>query len=127
MPFWAGYDVVGKAGRRATGIDFSDEAIALARSLAAECGINAQFVCSNIYDLRDTLSGKFDIVFTSYGVMAWLSDLDEWAKIIAHFLEDGGAFLIVESHPFGNMLDEQSGGIKFGRSYFGSHAPAEVL
>ena len=39
---------------------------------------------------------KFDIIFTSAGVLAWLPDLTRWAAVIAHFLTPGGVFYIRE-------------------------------
>ena len=40
-----------RRGAVVTGIDFSPKAVALARALAAEVGIDARFVESNVYDL----------------------------------------------------------------------------
>jgi len=89
-----------KLGSTVTGVDFSEKAIELARMLSKELGIEGTFIHSNIYDLPKVLSGKFDIVFTSYGVLCWLPDLENWAKIIAHYLKPAGTFYIVEFHPF---------------------------
>ena len=69
-----------RLGAKVTGVDFSAEAISRAKALSAELGIDAEFVVSNIYDLPDTLDGRFDVVFTSYGVLTWLPDLEPWAK-----------------------------------------------
>lgn len=88
-----------RRGASVTGVDFSPKAIALARKLAADTGIDARFVESNVYDLPAALSGRFDIVFTSYGVLCWLPDLPRWAEIVARFLEPGGFFYIAEAHP----------------------------
>ena len=98
-----------RLGARATGVDFSDEAIALARSLSQELGIEARFVCSNIYDLPDVLSGQYDIVFTSYGVLCWLPDLTRWAQVIGHFLKSKGTFYIVDGHPFAKVFEQEEG------------------
>lgn len=89
-----------RLGAKVTGADFSPKAIELARDLAAECDIQAEFVCSNLYDLADNLSGQFDIVYTSRGVLPWLPDLGPWAQVIAHFLKPGGVFYMYEFHPF---------------------------
>ncbi|MDQ5825872.1 MAG: class I SAM-dependent methyltransferase [Chloroflexota bacterium] len=86
-------------GATVTGVDFSDKAIALARRLSEETGIPATFIHSNVYDLPDVLEGQFDIVFTSYGVLGWLPDIDRWAQVVAHFLKPGGTFYIAEVHP----------------------------
>ncbi len=92
--FWA------RLGAEVTGVDFSEEGIALARSLSEELGIEASFVCSDVYDLPRILADQFDIVFTSYGVLCWLPDLMRWAEVIAHYLTPGGTFYIAETHPF---------------------------
>jgi SAM-dependent methyltransferase len=95
-----------RLGARVTGADFSEKGIGLARRLAQETNLEANFVCSDIYDLPKTLSGEFDIVFTSHGVLSWLPDLREWAKVVAHFVARGGLFYIVEAHPFAYVFDE---------------------
>jgi SAM-dependent methyltransferase len=95
-----------RLGAKATGVDFSQEAVATARSLAGELGIAADFVRSNVYDLPKNLDGRFDVVFTSHGVLPWLPDLGRWAEVVAHFLKPGGVFYIVESHPFAQMFDD---------------------
>ncbi len=93
-----------RQGAEVTGVDFSDKAIEIACSLSKELSIEANFVCSNLYDLPVKLNGKFDIVFTSAGVLCWLPDIKRWAEIISHYLKQGGFFYILEGHPFMNML-----------------------
>ncbi len=66
------------------------------------------------------LAGQFDIVFTSYGAIGWLPDLDRWAKIVKHFLKPGGKLVLVEFHPVVWMFDEQFREIKY--PYF-NHGP----
>lgn len=94
-----------RMGAEATGIDLSDEAINEAEKLNRELGLDARFVCSNVYDLKENLQGTFDIVFTSYGVIGWLPDLNRWAEVIAHFLKPGGTFYMAEFHPVVWMFD----------------------
>ncbi|MHA1584021.1 MAG: class I SAM-dependent methyltransferase [Promethearchaeota archaeon] len=97
-----------RLGAEVTGIDFSETAIEYARNLADELKIPAKFVQADIYDLPNVLDAKeqFDIVFTSWGVLTWLPDLLEWAKVITHFLKPGGQFFIFEIHPFMAMIGE---------------------
>ena len=99
-----------RRGAQVTGSDLSDEAIALARALADELGIDARFIAGDIYELPEKLDERFDIVFTSWGVLAWLSDLPRWAQLIARFLKPGGRFYIAEIHPFAAMLDREEDG-----------------
>ena len=94
-----------RMGASVTGVDFSDKAIAKAKELAAELGTDTEFVCCNIYDLPSHLDKKFDIVYTSYGTIGWLPDLEAWAKVIAHFLKPTGRFIFVEFHPVVWMFD----------------------
>jgi len=96
-----------RLGAEVTGCDFSTESIAYARQLAREVHLKARFVCCNVLDLPQHLKGKFDIVFTSFGVIGWLPDLDPWAAVIAHFLKKGGVFYMAEFHPVVWMLDDK--------------------
>jgi SAM-dependent methyltransferase len=115
-----------RLGAKTTGVDFSEKAIGLARSLSCDVGLRTDFICANIYDMPDVLKGEFDIVFTSYGVLCWLPDLKRWAEIIAHFLKPGGFFYIVEGHPFLPVFDnsEKATEFKVTESYF--HKPEPI-
>ena len=116
-----------RRGAKVTGVDFSDKAIDLARSLAKELGIAADFICSDIYKLSAVLDEKFDIVYTSAGVLCWLPDLKRWAEIISHFLKPGGFFYILEGHPFSGIFDDSPDAtepeVKY--SYFHTPEPAD--
>jgi 2-polyprenyl-3-methyl-5-hydroxy-6-metoxy-1,4-benzoquinol methylase len=102
-----------RLGAEVTGIDFSEEAIDTANQLSAETGIPAKFICANLYDLKDQLQEKFDIVYTSYGVICWLPDLEKWADLIARNLKPGGIFYMAEFHPVLWMFDENFDKIKY--------------
>ena len=119
-----------RLGANATGVDFSGEAIKLAKELNEELNLDAEpacrsgrFICSNVYDLKEKLDRKFDIVFTSYGVIGWLPDLNKWAEIISHFLKPGGTFFLAEFHPVIWMYDNKIKNLKY--SYFNSGKPIE--
>jgi SAM-dependent methyltransferase len=105
-------------GAQVTGVDYSNEAIALAKSLSQELSIPAEFICSDIYDLTQVLDKQFDIVYTSYGVLSWLWDIPTWAKIAAHFLKPGGTFYIAEFHPFAMLMDDESSEARLRYKYF---------
>ena len=89
-----------RLGAKAVGVDISDEAIRTAKKLASQTESDANFICADIYDLPNHLEEQFDIVFTSYGTIGWLPDMDKWANVVRHFLKPNGQFLIVEFHPF---------------------------
>jgi len=115
-----------RLGAKVTGVDFSDKAIDLARSLCKELGIEADFIRSDIYKLYDVLDEQFDIVYTSGGVLCWLPDLKRWAEIISHFLKPGGFFYILEGHPIMMVFDDDSQAaneLRVKRSYFYTGEP----
>ena len=110
-----------REGAIVTGVDFSPDAIDLARSLSDELHLPATFLCANIYDLPEEPEAQFDIVFTSYGVLTWLPDLDRWAHLIARYLKPEGTFYIVEFHPLLSMLDDD--GERIAYPYFRTEEP----
>lgn len=95
-----------RLGAKVTGIDLSDKAIEAAKDLAQQCGTDTEFICSDVYTLPAVLEQKFDIVFTSYGTIGWLPDLDQWAQVINHFLKPDGKFVMAEFHPVVWMFDD---------------------
>lgn len=113
-----------RLGATVTGIDLSNKAIDRAKQLALETNANTKFICCDIYDLPNHLEEKFDIVFTSYGTIGWLPDLNKWAKIISAFLKPNGQFVFVEFHPVVWMFDDNFEEIKY--RYFNSGAIVET-
>jgi len=112
-----------RLGARVTGVDFSETAIELAQEIAARAGVKAEFVCSNVYDLPKIHEGSYDIVFTSYGVLCWLHDIKEWGRIISHYLKPGGVFLLIETHPFMWVFDDEAEDLSIKYSYWHSDEP----
>jgi ubiquinone/menaquinone biosynthesis C-methylase UbiE len=102
-----------RMGAEVVGVDFSDVAINQAENLAKETNSTAQFICSDIYSLPEILNEKFDMVFTSYGTIGWLPDIDKWAKVVTHFLKPGGQFVFAEFHPVVWMFDDNFKEIKY--------------
>ena len=95
-----------RMGANVVGVDLSDKSIAAARKLNTELGLNAEFVTSDVLELIGKIDQKFDIVFTSYGTIGWLPDLDKWAKVISHYLKPKGKLVFVEFHPVVWMFDD---------------------
>ena len=95
-----------RLGARVTGVDLSPKAIEIARGLAGKLGLDARFLACDLYRLGELLDERFDLVFTSYGVLPWLHDLGAWARLVARYLAPGGAFHLVEFHPLLDTFDE---------------------
>jgi SAM-dependent methyltransferase len=115
-----------RLGAGVTGVDFSEPAIAAARSLSAELGLQARFLCSDVYELTRVLHEQFDVVFTSYGVLCWLPDIPEWARVVARFLRPGGTFVIVDGHPMAACFEEVDGRMDVAHPLF-QREPFEVV
>ena len=105
-----------RMGAKVTGLDFSETAIAYAQKLNDELGLDAKFVCSDVYEAANVLTEKYDIVYTSYGVLGWLPDMQKWAKVVAERLETGGVLHLIEFHPVVWMFDNDITYIQY--SYF---------
>ena len=93
-----------REGATVTGVDLSTEAIEQANKLKSALELDATFVANDIYQFGNENTEKFNIVFTSYGVLCWLPDLNHWAKTIVNSLETGGEFHLVEFHTFNDLL-----------------------
>lgn len=92
-------------GARTVGLDFSAESVAQARRIAADRGLDVEYVRSDVHDALTTLDGRqFDVVYTGKGAMCYLPDLDRWAEVVAGLLRPGGVVYVVEFHPLLNAL-----------------------
>jgi 2-polyprenyl-3-methyl-5-hydroxy-6-metoxy-1,4-benzoquinol methylase len=105
-----------RMGAKVTGVDLSDKAIDAAKDLAKQCGTYTEFICTDVYNLPNVLNEKFDVVFTSYGTIGWLPDLDQWANVVSHFLKPDGEFVMAEFHPVVWMYDDDFEGVTY--NYF---------
>jgi SAM-dependent methyltransferase len=114
-----------RRGAQVTGVDFSPRALAEARSLAERARIDARFVESEVTRAHEALDGEtFDLVFTSWGVLGWLPDLEPWARAVSALLTPGGSLYLVEVHPVLFLYDGSRGPtLERHFPYFRSAAP----
>jgi SAM-dependent methyltransferase len=90
-----------RRGARVVGLDFSGPAIQAASDIAADIGVEAEFVQADLYDAPRVLGGRrFEIVYTGLGALTWLPDLRRWAEIVASLVQPGGFLYLSEFHPF---------------------------
>jgi SAM-dependent methyltransferase len=118
-----------RRGAAVTGVDFSTRSIAAARSLADAVGLEATFVEADVYDLEHVVSGPFDVIYASHGVVGWLPELDVVARQVAGLLRDGGLFYLADIHPFPLLFDRHvSDGreLRIKYPYFPSGEPLEL-
>jgi SAM-dependent methyltransferase len=90
-------------GALVTGVDISSEALAVAR----ERDPAIAWVQADVHALPTELRrGRFDLVFSGGGVLAWLLDLDAWAAGIAAALREDGELFLYDDHPVAVCVDE---------------------
>jgi len=86
-------------GARPVGLDISGESVREARRLAADRGLDVEYVQANVYDAVEAVGRTFDVVYTGKGSLCYLPSLDPWARVVADLLRPGGACYVVEFHP----------------------------
>jgi SAM-dependent methyltransferase len=94
-----------RMGAEVTGLDFSDDAITIARQISGETGVNGTFVQSNVLTPPSDLT-DLDIVFASWGAVCWIDDMAAWMRTAANALKPGGRLFMAEAHPYLMTLDD---------------------
>ncbi len=112
-----------RMGAKVTGLDFSEAAIEYAQKLNTQLGLDAEFICADVYEAPQLLSQQYDMVFTSYGVLGWLPDMQKWANVVATCLKTGGELHLIEFHPLVWIFDNDFTHIQY--SYFNVEAIIE--
>jgi len=122
-----GQDTISMArmGAKTVGVDLSDVATAKGTEMAKQLGAATSFVTCDVYDVPNQIEEQFDIVFTSYGTIGWLPDIDKWAAVIAKMLKPGGRFIFAEFHPVVWMFDDDFNEVK--HRYFKNESIKEIV
>ncbi len=97
-----------RKGAIVTAVDLSSEAIKQANLLKHKSNIKATFVCADVYAYAEQCDAQYDIVYTSYGAICWLPDINKWAESVAKCLKPGGQFYMVEFHPIYDLISGYS-------------------
>ncbi len=98
----AGQDTLSLAqlGATVTGVDISDTAIQFAQQLSQDSGIAGTFVRSDVYDWLESSGEQYDVVFSSYGAICWLSDIGLWGRGVGRVLKPNGKVVVLDFHPY---------------------------
>jgi ubiquinone/menaquinone biosynthesis C-methylase UbiE len=102
-----GFDsiVLARAGAEVTGIDFSPVSLAKASDLAGRSGVEITFIECDACDPPHSQDGKFDVVYATIGVFAWIADIDAWMAAAARLARPSGHLMVVELHPLVTMFE----------------------
>jgi SAM-dependent methyltransferase len=108
-------------GGLVTGVDASEETVRAARKRLPD----AALVAADIQELPVELRrGRFDVVYSSWGTLALVSDLNRWTAGIAAALRRGGVLLAYDEHPIAACLDQM---LHWHESYFDAWPVSRVV
>jgi SAM-dependent methyltransferase len=100
--------LLAQKGAIVTGIDFVPDNIFYAKKMSQELGIdNIDFIEADIMELMEKHNKKYDMVYTTEGVLCWLPDLNKWAETIRHLLNENGVLYVLDGHPFYMVFDHE--------------------
>lgn len=114
-----GTETIGWArlGAKVIGLDFSEEVVSYARTLAHESAVDVEYVQSNVYEAPKVLGeNRFDIVYVNIGSLHWLPDINLWGETVERLLRPEGRLYVNEIHPIASVLADDSP--TFIRNYF---------
>ncbi|HKL47526.1 MAG TPA: class I SAM-dependent methyltransferase [Candidatus Izemoplasmatales bacterium] len=95
--------------KEVVGVDLSDQNIMYANKLKEDFKMKQiSFIESNVLTFNEIHHEKYDIVFTSEGVLGWLPDLKQWARVIKGLLKEEGFFYVYDSHPLFHIFDDEA-------------------
>jgi SAM-dependent methyltransferase len=108
-------------GAFVTGVDGSEETVRAARKRLPD----AALVAADIQELPVELRrGRFDVVYSSWGTLALVSDLNGWAAGISAALRRGGVLIAYDEHPVAACLDQM---LHWHESYFDAWPVSRVV
>lgn len=101
------------------GVDFSPESIRHAREIAQQADVDDRvtFIVGSVADASQLLGKKFDVVYTSWGVLAWLPSIQEWATTVSQLLTPHGYLYLADEHPFTAAVDIDDHGMRESKPY----------
>ncbi|MCL1140125.1 class I SAM-dependent methyltransferase [Shewanella pneumatophori] len=88
------------------GFDICDLAIEEATNRAAISNNDCQFVCTDVFDIKDEYHSKFDVVYITVGALGWLPDIKAFFAKVSALLKPTGSLFIYELHPVIEMLSQ---------------------
>lgn len=102
-------------GADVVGVDFSWSQLAFARELAADRGVDVEFLLADVTDLAMFPDGAFDVAFNAF-VYQWVGDLPGALAEARRVLCPGGQFTFALDHPVFRVADPETHAIE--GSYF---------
>lgn len=98
-----------EGAREVVGVDISDGHIENARRMGEALGAPATWFRCDVLEVPAELDGTADLVYTGRGAIAWIHDLEAWARTVARLLKPGGLLHLMDDHPFLGVVEARDG------------------
>ena len=105
-------------GAKVTSVDISEEQLEVARSRAAELGLQVDFVRADVVDLSALDDESYDVSYTGGHVAVWVSDLRRYYGEAVRILKPAGRLIVSEYHPFRRVWKRTPDHLEVGFNYF---------
>jgi SAM-dependent methyltransferase len=91
---------LGAAG--VVGVDFSLRSLEIARARAERLALadRVHLVHATVDEAVAAAGTGFDGLYTSWGVLCWLPDINAWARTVRDLLAPGGWLYVADTHPY---------------------------
>lgn len=87
-------------GAEVTSADISEKQLEHAQKIADKLNLSICFVCDDTTQLSSIEDNRFDLVYTSNGTHAWITDIATMYKNIYRVLKPNGLSIMFDIHPF---------------------------
>jgi SAM-dependent methyltransferase len=100
--------MLARLGAHVTGVDFAPDNIKYAKMLSIDTNTPVTFIQGDVTRLWEVIDTTYDLIITFDGVLGWLMDLEDWAKGLKHALSSDGKVIVLDTHPFYYVFDEEA-------------------
>lgn len=116
-------------GAIVTAVDLSEESLNYANKYAQMLNVKGiDFLLGDVHHKLDCVENcQFDIVFMTYGVLCWLNELRKVFSHAAQYLKNQGQLLLIDHHPFLNLLNYQDNQLILTGEYFYTPLPEKCI
>ncbi len=113
---------------RCVGFDGSKAFIAQALRINEVAGTDCEFICTDVYDIKQDFNDQFDLLVTTEGALIWMPDLNKYFEILSRLIKPGGRLFMFEEHPVIEMIEpgEADDPVIWTESYFSENAYANT-
>lgn len=87
-----------KHGATCTAFDYSEKQLSEAKHLCEKHCVSVELICANLNNFTDSVSGKFDLVHSSYA-LPFAENEEKIIGELASLLVPGGTLIVSTSHP----------------------------